>query len=326
MDMDGNVLHRWSRTYRSVWPNLGVTRKVLKNGRMWRRARLYPDGDLLAVFEGIGLVRLDRDSRLEWAFGENAHHDVDVDHAGRIYVLTRRARMIPEVSTTQPVLEDFVTVLSPRGEPLERVSVLLSLLRSPFAPELEGVGVTGGDVLHTNTLEVLDGSLEADSKVFSRGHVLVSMRNVNLLAILDLTRETAVWVRRGTWRGQHQPVLLPTGTLLLFDNGLGRGESRVLELRPLTGRVVWSYEAVRGEHFFSRCCGSSQRLPNGNTLITETDSGRAFEVTPSGETVWEFRSPYRAGRDRELVASLFEVVRIDPASLEPGWLPEPSAP
>ena len=34
----------------------------------------------------------------------------------------------------------------------------------------------------------------------------------------------------------------------------------------------------------SRC----QRLPNGNTLITEADTGRVFEVTRKGEVVWEF--------------------------------------
>ena len=35
-----------------------------------------------------------------------------------------------------------------------------------------------------------------------------------------------------------------------------------------------------------------QRLPNGNTLITEGSDGRVFEVTPEHEIVWEFISPY----------------------------------
>jgi hypothetical protein len=32
-------------------------------------------------------------------------------------------------------------------------------------------------------------------------------------------------------------------------------------------------------------------LPNGNTLITESDTGHVFEVTPAGERVWEFAVP-----------------------------------
>ena len=34
-----------------------------------------------------------------------------------------------------------------------------------------------------------------------------------------------------------------------------------------------------------------QRLPNGNTLITESDRGYVFEVTPEQETVWRFANP-----------------------------------
>ena len=63
--------------------------------------------------------------------------------------------------------------------------------------------------------------------------------------------------------------------------------------------------------FFSRTCGSNQRLPNGNTLITETDYGRVFEVTRDNEIVWEFISPYRAGDNNELIATVLEMIRVD---------------
>ena len=320
MDMEGRILHRWSRTFDSIWPQLKVTRKVRKNGHMWRRAHLYPDGDLLAIFEGIGLVRLDRASGVDWAFGESAHHDVDVGPEGRIYVLTRSARLVPRFHPSNPILEDFVTVLSPEGEVLRRVSVLAALADSPFASTLDRARDTGGDILHTNTVELLDGGQAHRSGAFRRGNVLVSMRNVDLLAILDLEREEAVWALTGAWRAQHQPVLLDSGTMLLFDNAVGRpGGSRVLEIDPLGGEVVWSYEAGADGRFFSRCCGSNQRLPNGNTLIIETDHGRAFEVTADGAIVWEYLSPFRTGREGELVASLFDVVRIEPGDLEGEW-------
>src|SRR4029450_2751265 len=35
-----------------------------------------------------------------------------------------------------------------------------------------------------------------------------------------------------------------------------------------------------------------QRLPNGNTLITEGSDGRIFEVTRDHKLVWEYISPY----------------------------------
>ena len=37
--------------------------------------------------------------------------------------------------------------------------------------------------------------------------------------------------------------------------------------------------------------GYAQRLPNGNTLITESSFGRFFEVTKEGEIVWEYVNP-----------------------------------
>jgi hypothetical protein len=38
--------------------------------------------------------------------------------------------------------------------------------------------------------------------------------------------------------------------------------------------------------------GSAQRLPNGNTLITEASFGRFFEVTKEGEIVWDYVNPF----------------------------------
>ena len=52
--------------------------------------------------------------------------------------------------------------------------------------------------------------------------------------------------------------------------------------------IVWSYAA---DGFLSRFASGVQRLPNGNTLITEGDPGRLIEVRPDGEVVWEFVNP-----------------------------------
>jgi hypothetical protein len=81
--------------------------------------------------------------------------------------------------------------------------------------------------------------------------------------------------------------VLENGNILVFDNGTQ--QSRVIELEPQSQQIVWKYE--KGDGFFSRWGGGVQRLSNGNTLITNTNSGRAFEITPEGQTVWEFANP-----------------------------------
>jgi outer membrane protein assembly factor BamB len=170
-----------------------------------------------------------------------------------------------------------------------------------------------GDIFHTNTLEVLDGRFADRHPAFRKGNLLVSLWGIHVLAILDPEKRTVVWARTGSWRRQHQPTFLEDGRMLLFDNlGAARDRSRLVELDPLTGETLWRYGGTPEVDFFSKTLGSAQRLPNGNTLITESENGRALEVTRDGRTVWEFHNPHRAGERKELVAVLFEMVRLPP--------------
>ena len=114
-------------------------------------------------------------------------------------------------------------------------------------------------------------------------------------------------------------MLLDNGNILLFDNKGHNGMSKVIEIDPFTQEIVWAYEGTAENGFYSKVSGRNQRLPNGNTLITEANSGRAFEVTPDGKIVWEFYNPARAGKNNELIATLFHCWRLGPDhSL--GWL------
>jgi hypothetical protein len=323
-DMSGRVLHRWRYDLERLWPDLyeGPGAAEIRRLEYWRRAALLPDGDLLAIYEGLGLVRLDRQSRLRWAYRGGAHHDLFVAADGAIWVLDRRLRRVPGIQRGEEILEDLVTVLGPDGQPRRQLSVVEAFVRSPYAPLL-GKLEPGPDVLHTNTLEPLGAHARAVGlPAFRPGNLLLSVLKLDAVAVLDPRDETIVWALGGLWRRQHQPTLLASGRLLVFDN-VGRDyRSRVLEVEPATQRVTWSWPAPASpEVLFSRTLGSVQRLPNGNTLVTESENGRAIEVTPDGDVVWEMRSPHRAGDEGELVATLFEVVRLPVAAGPPGWTP-----
>ena len=193
---------------------------------------------------------------------------------------------------------------------LRKISILQAFEHSPYAGLLKRMPADG-DVFHTNTLEVLDGRWASLDPGFRKGNLLISVLKLDTLAVLDPERQTIVWARTGGWRRQHQPTFIDGGHLLVFDNtGAGPGKSRVLELDPRTGKVVWQYGGTPGVDLFSKTLGSCQRLPNGNTLITESENGRALEVTRDKRVVWEFYNPHRAGERGELVAVLFEVVRL----------------
>ena len=310
-DMRGVERHRWALDAKRVWPNLETDPENRGNDKFWRRALLLPGGDLLVVWQYIGIMRIDRGSHLKWANLNGAHHDVAVDRAGSIYVLTRENKILPELSRDDSVFEDFVTILSPDGRLVKRISLLRSFERSDYAPELVPMK-SEGDLFHTNTVQVLDGSLAEAFPHFREGNVLVSIHTLGIVAILDPAQEKIVWALSGQWRAQHRPQLLPTGRILMFDNfgSMRVGESRAIEVDPFRQQIVWRYGEARGEGFYSATGGFVQRLGNGNTLIVSSNEGRAIEVTPGKEVVWEYDNPFRAGEKNELVATLEQVERL----------------
>jgi hypothetical protein len=54
---------------------------------------------------------------------------------------------------------------------------------------------------------------------------------------------------------------------------------------------TWTYVGNPPSSFYSAEISGAQRLPNGNTLVTEGVKGNLFEVTAAGETVWQYINP-----------------------------------
>ena len=195
----------------------------------------------------------------------------------------------------------------PEGKRLKRISLLESLAESDYAPLFGGFerpreygdipppgsrapafreDLRRRDVLHTNAVKVLSRALAPKFPMFKAGQLLVSVRHLDAIAVLDPESGKVVWAARGAWHAQHDPSFLDNGHLLLFDNqGSPRG-SRVLEFDPKTQAFPWWYPGENGVPFLSKIRGMSQRLPNGNTLIVNSDAGEVFEVTPGQEVVW----------------------------------------
>jgi hypothetical protein len=139
---------------------------------------------------------------------------------------------------------------------------------------------------------------------------------------------------------QHDPRWIDDGTpgaghITVFNNGIGRpGEdfTAVDEIAPplledgsyaiSAGQAwgpaapTWVYTAPLAN--FSAIISSTQRLPNGNTLVVYGVNGTMTEVTPDGTEVWKYVNPYAGdqmigpeqaipplGVDDPLIGSLF---------------------
>ncbi len=301
VDMEGREVYRWQAD----------------ESRAWQHAELLPDGDVIAVTPDRRLSRYDRDSRRRWAVRGRFHHDFWI-HEGEIYTLARVGRVIERIHPRSETLVDVIRVVSLDGAVERDLPVLAALLESPYAFLLPAVPHDGEeqptgqlDVLHANHVEVFDGSLAHRDPIYARGNILLSARNINAIFILDGTTWEVVWIWGPTNLAfQHQPTLLENGNILVFDNGIER--SRVLEIEPRSRELAWSYAPPSG--FFSEYRGGIQRLPNGNTLITESDSGYVREVDRDGQVVWEFANPaVSSEQERDVI---WRMTRIEARTLD----------
>lgn len=321
IDASGNVVHDWFNSEVSVyglWPEAQDQELPID---FWRRVYLADNGDLTVMIEAGGIVRVDKDSNVLWVSEYNgAHHDVDIDEEGNIYTIGRDIHINDDYFPDKYISEDYICILDSLGNRIRWISTLDVLSNSRYAPVLRRMP-DGGDVLHCNTIEYIRPEMlpEDYTGPLRSGTVLLSHRSIDLVCAVDLEEETVYWADSDMWRMQHQPSVLSDGTILILDNQGLFEKSTVLQFDPANGEVLWQYRGDDENPFYTVGSGSCQRLPNGNTLITESMMGRAFEVTPEGEIVWEFYNPFRAGDDLELIATLFETVRVPVETVE-GWL------
>lgn len=306
IDMQGKIVHRWDMPFRKAWPNPAHVHLMTKADTFLNYAYLFPNGDLLAQYAaigdtpyGYGILKMDKNSKVLWTYNENAHHDLYVDKEnGNIYALIHK--MIKEPvkgaeSLRYPMLADYIVKLSPDGKELERVSLLEAFRDSPFAHMLyheKNGGLATWDHFHTNSIVKLEPSMADKFPMFKPGQILVSVRGMNAIAMVDMKAKKVAWAYNGSWKMQHAAHFLPNGHILLFDNNghvmQNRVFSRIIEFDPKTLEVKWMYAGDKDRNFRSSIVGRVQRLPNGNTLIAESMQARMIEVTPDGDTVWQY--------------------------------------
>ncbi|HEX6998051.1 MAG TPA: aryl-sulfate sulfotransferase [Gammaproteobacteria bacterium] len=211
------------------------------------------------------------------------------------------------------------------------------------------------DWLHINSATYVGPNrwFDAGDARFAPENVVVSSRQASIIAIIERSGKVA-WRIGPDFRasealraigqiiGPHHPHIIPkglpgAGNLLVFDNGgssgygfagpmapdgvgaFARAYSRVLEIDPVSLELVWSY--VARNQFFSTNISGAQRLPNGNTLITEGAPGRVFEVTSDGRIVWEYLVPYFSQGERPSNA-VYRAYRV-PYEWIPQLAPQP---
>jgi len=282
IDMEGKIVHTW-KVY-------GVHGQyLLANGNLiydtTRTSRRFPRG----------IREIDWNSKEAWLYPCLSHHDFHRLDNGNTLILAHETIYNPLVYEGIEPKNSIIFEVTPQKEIVwlwhsdRHIEELKRLVGVKFPRPAE-------DWTHSNTVQELpDTPLGRRDPRFRAGNVLFSHRNLDTIGVIDKQTQEIVWAwGPGELDYQHHSHMLPDGNILIFDNGPHRGYSRVIEMEPAGGKIVWQYVADPPEEFFAPYLSGQQRLPNGNTFICSggSEDGRLFEVTPDGDVVWDFRNPF----------------------------------
>jgi hypothetical protein len=329
--MNGRVVNAWQMDRQTT--EEGVARaRLLENGRV-----LVQRGNMMSK---VGVIQeYDWEGKLTWQYLPEGkvpherllgpHHDVFRKPDGNTLLICREAvpkehlKQITEPGfRNQTIYGDAILEVDRDGRVVwewhSHEHLDLNHYRIIASPAWRPgpYNSTICDWTHVNTVQALPENKWFDSgdRRFRPGNVMISPRNLDTVYIIDRETGEITWSYGGEYSGgmsgQHEPHMIEKnmpgeGDVLIFDNGASpfkdlahAGASYVLEVNPVTYELVWVYD--KWLQFHSPYTSSAQRLANGNTLICESVSGRVFEVTADGETVWEhvgrtprsYRYPY----------------------------------
>lgn len=297
IDIQGNVVHTWNMPYQP-----GLYGYLTDTGTLFYNGQIRNDSFIgQTPFMGGAVMEADWNGKILWELKQPDHH-----HDGR---LLRNGNVLLLCSAPLP-------------------ATVARRVRGGLAGSEQPGGVINSDYLLERTtdgriiwewrawehMEPEDYPITSPSDSRTEwthgngiaelpdGDILLSFRQISTLVRVNRRTGNIDWkLGAPALSGQHAPVPLPNGNILLFDNGPFRVDtgaqpfSRALEINPATKQIVWTYQdginPGSRHFFFSSRVSNAERLPNGNTLINEGLYGRFFEVTPGGDVVWEYVNP-----------------------------------
>ena len=288
LDMAGKVVHEWK-----LPGNPGGYSRLLPNGNLFYGSATEGGPPFKGGASG-GLMReVDWDGNVIMEYRDDwQHHDCrrlengNVLYAGWELMPEEAAKRVqggmPGTELPDGMFNDFFREVTPEGETVWEWHTYEMDIEdyplNPLAPRRVWAWM--------NTCCPLDN-----------GDVLISLRQINTIAIVDRQTKKIKWIRRDdSWGGQHDCQMLENGNIMLFANGMNTPfphcHSFITEFNPDTNETIWEYRDDPSTFFYSHHISGAERLWSGNTLICEGSFGRIFEVTTEGEIVWEFINPH----------------------------------
>ena len=340
---NGQVVNRWPVNFYDIFPDpKHIIKKPASNWNIdIHGALILPDGSVIFNFERCGLVKLDRCGNLVWKLDRETHHSVEPTEDGGFWVPGRRYHTVgngsPFPPFCLPYMEDTIIKISSDGKIKKEISVPELFYRNDLEALLTATGhwftqkmTWDGEIVHLNKIAELSSSIADDFPLFQAGDLVLSIRELNIIMVIDPENQRIKWWRIGPWIRQHDPEFKAAknsnsnGTIVVFNNNLYRDTlpdennnfnrpivptrmSNIIEIDPSTDCYKIVYGNIEAQRMLTTIRGKIELTPHGGFLITEFEGGRVFETDNSGQIVWEYINRY----DSKTVAEITEA-RIYP--------------
>lgn len=275
-DAEGREIHAWSVDYSEIDPDGPRPQNTFMHG-----LALFEDGSIVVNFDvGNAMARIGPCGEILWSIEGRYHHAVWHSYDGTVWTW-RDDTLVQLDAEDGGILRELDLVediMIPHG-----LQGVLAVQSNEQPDELE----LAFDPFHANHVAVLEPAMADAFPMFEAGDLMISLRSLNLVGVVDHRTGALKWWSIGPWHRQHHPHFLPDGTILVYNNNMSFGVSNIMKIDPRSDRTEVVFEGNAEVPFYSWRRGRHQFLENGNLLITESERGRAFIVTPDGSLVWE---------------------------------------
>lgn len=343
LDGNGQRLAYWSCDAEQISENDPAVWRY----RGWNHVHATSNGGLLAITPLQSIMLLDRDSRVVWSVPCAAHHEI-VRHKGRGSYLTlvEKLRHVSRWGYQFFILDSIVSEFDQNGSIVERFSALDLLFRAGGAsellrqkiednlPEFEAVQRTMRDEL-TERLETgqIDCLTLARCRSIggelidllhcngiglspSENRLAISSRTLNCILVTGLDGENCLSYLNTGLDGQHNPSFVTENRLLVFDNGVTQGRSRILEYDWTTpSEYTVLFEGNADFEFSCRAAGGCQRIEDDCILIANSEKGMFFSVDDRANLLWECQVADAHDSNRKKL-SFYRVERYSRSEIE----------
>ena len=332
---DGTTVASWRVQFYDIFPN--PTHSPEPPATNWNvdihGALALPDGSVVFSFEYNGLVKLDRCGNIVWTLPVQSHHSVERAGGGGFWVPGRKSYAAGSDSPFRPFVTPFdadtIMRVSDDGKLLDEILVpqlfyengLEAVLTSTghwFVKEYWKPGINeqwDREIVHLNKITELPRAIAKDFPMFKAGDLALSIRDLNLVMVIDPATREIKWRQEGPWLRQHDPEFKSGGTIVVFNNNayataFKHGDrtvpvspqhvSNIVEINPATNEYRILYGDPNTQAMLSIIRGKLELTENGGLLVTEFEGGRVFETDATGHIVWEYINRYDAANVAEI--------------------------